>query len=98
MITIEDSTSKPTITIEAVTVPQPQVEEQQTAAAVVQRQPSVYDFEPDWSGAINAGWVMLFAIILIPRVFNLGSIIGFILGSASFVIAVLTSSILLLTV
>jgi hypothetical protein len=97
MISIEDSTSKPVITIEA-TLPSESVRvEEYSTVAVTVRQPSVYDIEPNWDGVANAGWVLLIAVLLIPRVFNLGSIIGFILGGCAFAASVLASLFLLLT-
>ena len=97
MISIEDSTSKPVITIEA-TLPSEsvRVEEYSTTTVTVQK-PSVYDVEPNWDGVADAGWVMLIAVLLIPRVFNLGSIIGFFLGGCAFAASVLASVFLLLT-
>lgn len=97
MISIEDSTSKPVITIEA-TLPSESVRvEEHSTVAVTVRQPSVYDIEPNWDGVANAGWVLLIAVLLIPRVFNLGSIIGFVLGSCAFAASIITSFFLLLT-
>jgi hypothetical protein len=97
MISIEDSTSKPVITIEA-TLPSQSVRvEGYSTTAVTVRQPSVYDIEPNWDNVANAGWILLIAVLLIPRVFNLGSAIGFIIGGFAFAASVIASWFLILT-